>query len=70
MGVFVRILREGDRFSTAVPWWGCLAVLARRRRSAYNRFLQRDGSLEKLDAIGAGKADVELTLLRSQMDEI
>ncbi|WP_367159703.1 hypothetical protein ABUE34_11525 [Kozakia baliensis] len=39
-----------------------------RRRSAYNRFLLRDGSLEKLDAIGAGKTDLELTLLRSQMD--
>ncbi len=42
----------------------------RRRRSAYNRFLMRDGSLEKLDAIGAGKTELELVLLRSQMDVV
>lgn len=42
----------------------------RRWRRAYNRFLLRDGSLQKLDAIGAGKTDLELTLLRSEMDVV
>jgi hypothetical protein len=39
-----------------------------RRREAYARFLKNDGSLDRLDAIGAGKSDAELTLLRSEMD--
>ena len=41
-----------------------------RRSRAYDRFLLRDGSLGTLDAIGAGKPDLELALLRSRMDEI
>lgn len=39
-----------------------------KRRKAYLAFLQRDGSLHRLKAIGAGKKDIELTLLRSEMD--
>ena len=38
------------------------------RRRAYAAFLKRDGSLHRLDEIGAGKSDLELTLLRSEMD--
>jgi hypothetical protein len=41
-----------------------------QRRRAYKRFLVSGGSLDRLDAIGAGKSDLDLTLLRSEMDAI
>lgn len=41
-----------------------------RRRRAYKQFLLGAGSLERLDAIGAGKSDLDLTLLRSEIDAI
>lgn len=44
-------------------WWR-----NRIRRKAYAQFLERDGSLLRLDSIGSGKSDVELMLLRSDMD--
>jgi len=59
-----RVKEEAAGRLQALRFW----YRRRRRRSAYNRFLLQDGSLEKLDAIGAGKTDLELTLLRSQMD--
>ena len=61
-----RVKEEAAGRLQALRFW----CRRRRRRSAYNRFLLRDGSLEKLDAIGAGKTDLELALLRSQMDVI
>lgn len=39
-----------------------------RRRKAYKQFLLSDGSLERLDAIGVGRSDLDLTMLRSEMD--
>jgi hypothetical protein len=46
-----------------VYWWrNC------RRSRAYAAFLKKDGALDRLDQIGAGKSDLELTLLRSTMD--
>ncbi len=39
-----------------------------RRRRAYKKFLLGAGALERLDAIGAGKSDIDLTLLRSELD--
>lgn len=41
-----------------------------RRRRAYKQFLLGAGSLGRLDAIGAGKSDLDLTLLRSEIDAI
>ena len=40
----------------------------RRRRRAYDAFLRKDGSLERLNRIGAGATELELTQLRSGMD--
>ena len=34
----------------------------------YGEFLKNDGSLERLKAIGAGKSEIDLALLRSQID--
>jgi hypothetical protein len=34
----------------------------------YGAFVERDGSLHRLDAIGAGKDSLSITLLRSEMD--
>lgn len=34
----------------------------------YAKFLQNDGSMERLKAIGVGKSEVEIMLLRSEMD--
>lgn len=59
-----RVKREASSSLQApVFWWRKW-----RRSRAYAAFLQNDGALGRLDAIGAGKGDVELTLLRSQMD--
>jgi len=41
-----------------------------RRRRAYKQFLLGAGSLQRLDAIGAGRSDRDLTLLRSEIDAI
>ncbi|MFY0736324.1 hypothetical protein [Aurantimonas sp. NFXS3] len=34
----------------------------------YAKFLQKDGSMERLKAIGVGKSELEIALLRSKMD--
>ncbi|EJL35688.1 hypothetical protein PMI01_01235 [Caulobacter sp. AP07] len=39
-----------------------------RRGRAYAKFLKGAGSLDRLDAIGSGVSDADLTLLRSEMD--
>ncbi|MDX0499543.1 hypothetical protein GOC68_25490 [Sinorhizobium medicae] len=40
----------------------------KRRKRLYRQFLRSEGSMTPLDAIGAGKTEVELTLVRSRMD--
>lgn len=49
----------------AAPWFWMKNA---RRRGKYHRFLRSDGDLGRLEAIGAGKSDAELTVLRSDMD--
>lgn len=62
---------EWERVKQEASGWirGLWFVLRNdKRRRAYKRFLRQDGSMHRLEAIGAGKSDLELTLLRSQMD--
>ena len=62
---------EWERVKQEASGWGSGLFYVWRnlkRRRAYNRFLRQDGSLHRLDAIGAGKSDIELDLLRSEMD--
>lgn len=49
----------------AAPWYW---IKNARRRAKYRRFLRSGGDLSRLDAIGAGRSDAELALLRSQLD--
>ncbi|RXT29856.1 hypothetical protein B5P46_01975 [Rhizobium leguminosarum] len=41
-----------------------------RRRHAYQRFLAGPGSLSRLDQIAAGKTDLQLTMLRTEMNNL
>jgi len=59
-----RVKQEASGFlRVPVYWWRNW-----RRRKAYNDFLLKDGSLRRLDMIGAGKSELELTFARSEMD--
>jgi hypothetical protein len=59
-----RVKEEAAGWLQAPRFW----YRRRLRQQAYDQFLQRDGCLGRLDAIGAGKPDIELTLLRTRMD--
>lgn len=59
-----RVKEEAAGLLQAPRFW----IRGWQRRKAYNQFLLTDGSLERLDAIGAGRPDLELTILRSEMD--
>jgi hypothetical protein len=62
---------EWERVKQEASGWLATPIFAwrnLRRQQAYNAFLQTDGSLHRLDLIGAGKKDIKLTLARSEMD--
>ncbi len=65
-GEWERVKQEASG-ALAWPWF---AWRSWRRGLAYAAFLEADGSLKRLDLIGAGKSDAELTLARSEMDVI
>lgn len=63
-GEWERVKEEAAGPLKAPKFW----IRGWQRRRAYKQFLQTDGSLKRLDAIGEGRPDPDLTLLRSQMD--
>ena len=65
-GEWERVKEEAAGPLKAPRFW----IRGWRRRRAYKQFLLNEGSLKRLDAIGAGRSDLDLTLLRSEMDTL